>query len=107
MPILVRELRLSLVWSKVFAGDANLPSLADPNAYQSAFEGARQSGTVPHPWLIPWIGGYPQHFWQFYLKAAAPGNFQEVKASDARSFFVPLRIPPFCRVAARNGTTAI
>lgn len=106
MPILVHELRLSLVWNKVFAMDANLPSLADPHQYRSAFDIARASTTPVAPWLLPWIGGYPQHFWQFYLKAAAPSNFQEVSTADARSFFVPLRIPPFCQVGARDGTTA-
>jgi len=106
MAIVVNELRLSLVWSKAFAKDANLPTLADPNEYQRAFESARQSGTTASPWLLPWIEGYPQRFWQFYLKGAAPSNFQQVAAAEARSFFVPLRIRPFCHVTARDGTSA-
>lgn len=107
MPILVNELRISLLWTKVFAGDANMPSLADPQEYQSAFTAARLPGpAAAGPWLLPWIAGYPQRFWQYYLKRPAPGNFQEISVSDARSWFVPLRILPFSFLNARDGTTA-
>lgn len=103
MPITVNELRLSLVWNKVFAKDANLPSLADPNVYRTAFETAAQS---PSTWLLPWIPGNPQHFWQYYLKPVAPSNFETVSPADARSYFVPLRVAPFCQAAAKDKTAA-
>jgi hypothetical protein len=103
MPIAVNELRLSLVWNKVFAKDVNLPSLADPATYRDAFQSAaKQSGG----WLLPWIPGNPQHFWQYYLKPVAPSNFETVSPDDARSYLVPLRVAPFCEVKAQDGTAA-
>jgi len=104
MPISVKELRLSLIWTKAFYQDSNLPILADPAQYVPAFDQARLSAAGP--WLLPWIAGRPQHFWQYYLKPVAPDNFENVSSADARSCFVPLRVAPMAEVVARDGAEA-
>lgn len=103
MAIFVNELRLSLVWNKVFLKDTNLPHLADPDQYKDAFEKAH---TVEEPWMLPWITGHRQHFWQYYLQPVEPSNFQDLSAVNARAFFVPLRLPACAQVIARDGTVA-
>ncbi len=103
MAILVNELRLSLIWNKVFFKDTFLTRLADPGQYAVEFEKARkQSGA----WLLPWIPGDNQHFWQYYLLPVAPGSFEAVTAQDARACFVPLRLPTCAQAIARDGTVA-
>ena len=104
MPISVKELRLSLVWTKAFYQDSNLPVLADPAQYIHAFDQARSSSS--QPWQLPWISGRPQHFWQYYLKPVAPDNFEHVTNSNARSYFVPLRVPRMSDAVARDGAAA-
>lgn len=106
MAVLVKELRLSLIWNKSFYKDTNLPRLADLERYKEAFEKARQSNGVSGPWWLPWIGDHRQHFWQFYLQPVAPANFEAVSAPDARAYFVPLRLPPSAQAVARDGTVA-
>lgn len=103
MAILVRELRLSLIWNKVFFKDTYLTHLADPGQYAVEFEKAREQAGA---WLLPWIPGDKQHFWQYYLLPVAPGSFEAVTAQDARACFVPLRLPACAQAIARDGTVA-
>ena len=106
MAIRVKEMRLSLIWKKVFFKDTNLPLLADQQRYHAAFEKASSLGE-PDPWLLPWFGDHRQHFWEYYLQPVAPTNFRSISAAAARSYFVPLRIPPCVnKVIARDGTIA-
>jgi hypothetical protein len=105
MPITVSEFRLSMVWNKVFAKDTNLPSLADPAVYRTAF-GDAAAGGPNAAWLMPWIAGHPQHFWQYYLSPVTDTSFQLIKAADARSYFVPLRVAPFAHAKSRDGVEA-
>jgi len=105
MPITVSELRLSMVWNKVFAKDSNLPSLSDPAVYRTAFREAAAGGPDA-AWLTPWIAEHPQHFWQYYLSPVTDTSFQKVEAADARSYFVPLRVAPFAHARARDGMEA-
>ena len=106
MAIRVKEIRLSLIWKKVFYKDSNLPLLADRERYQAAFEKAGSAG-AEGPWLLPWFGDHRQHFWEYYLQPVAPANFRSISAADARSYFVPLRIPPCVKkIIARDGTIA-
>lgn len=105
MAIQVKEVRLSLIWKKVFYQDTNLPLLADRERYRTAFEKARSTG-AQGPWLLPWFGDRRQHFWEFYLQPVAPSNFRSISAADARNYFVPLRIPPCANAVARDGTVA-
>jgi hypothetical protein len=93
-----------MVWTKVFYQDYNLPILADPEQYIQAFDQARLAKSPS--WLLPWLPGHAQHFWQYYLKQAAPDNFEHITSTNARAFFVPLRIPPTAEVVARDGTQA-
>jgi hypothetical protein len=93
MAIRVKEMRLSLIWKKVFFKDTNLPLLADRERYQAAFEKASSAG-AEGPWWLPWFSDHRQHFWEYYLQPVAPANFRGISAADARNYFVPLRIPP-------------
>ncbi len=105
MPITVSELRLSMVWNKVFVRDSNLPSLSDPAVYRTAFRSAA-AGAPNAAWLTPWIAEHPQHFWQYYLSPVTDTSFQTVKGEDARRYFVPLRVAPFARAKTPDGTEA-
>jgi hypothetical protein len=103
MAILVNEARLSLVWNKVFLKDTNLPHFADPDQYKDAFGRAHNT---EEPWMLPWLTGRKQHFWQYYLQPVEPSNFEKVSAVNARAYFVPLRLPACARAIARDGTVA-
>lgn len=104
MSILVNELRLSLVWNKAFFRDSYLPYLSDPERYRSGFESARQGAGS---WLLPWQSDKAQHFWQYYLGPAAPGDFHSVTPQNAREYFVPLRAPAWAQAKARSGVMAV
>src|SRR6266849_2288973 len=106
MSILVKELRLSLIWTKVFLKDTNLPSLADPDQYTGSFEKARKGQGPDGSWILPWITGHRQHFWEYYLQPVEPSNFETISASNARAYFVPLRLPPCAQGIAKDGTVA-
>lgn len=106
MAIRIKEMRLSLIWKKVFFKDTNLPLLADQQRYKAAFEKA-SSPAGPDPWLLPWFGDHRQHFWEYYLQPVAPTNFRSISAADARNYFVPLRISPCVKkIIAPDGTIA-
>ena len=81
------------------------PALAFDFCDMQAFDGARSLSALG-PWLLPWIPGRPQHFWQYYLKPVAPDNFENVTSANARAYFVPLRVPSMAEVVGRDGPTA-
>lgn len=105
MSILVKELRLSLVWNKKFPRDTFLPYLEDPDRYSQEF-GLAQQGAGS--WLLPWLPDKRQYFWQLYLLRKAPGDFHSIAAQDARQYFVPLRAPTWVKECkARSGVKAV
>ncbi len=98
MPILVNEIRLSLIWTKSFYKDFHLPAISSPDIYAAEFDQAGRR------WHLPWLPNRAQHFWQYFLNPASPGSFKDVSAENARSFFVPLRMPSPADVTSQDGT---
>ena len=95
MTITVKELRLSLVWTKSFSKAEWMPYLADSHRYKSEFKLARQQ---KGDWLLPWQPGEWQHFWQYYLHTSEDGDLDKVDASTAWDYLVPLRAPTRAQV---------
>lgn len=100
MPILVKELRISLVWNKAFAKDRLLPSLADSYRYRQEFNKAKSG---EGEWLLPWQPGERQHFWQYYLCTSEIGDLEQVDAERAWEFLMPLRAPTWAKIDAPEG----
>jgi hypothetical protein len=103
MPVLVKEMRLSLLWKKAFPGDTYLPYLSDPDRYSQEFE---KAGKGTGKWLLPWAPKKYQRFWSYYLLRKEPGDFHSITSQAARDYFVPLRAPACAQAKARSGAIA-
>jgi len=100
MPILINELRLSLVWIHAYAKDKLLPYLAHKNRYTVEFAQAK-AGTGA--WMLPWEAGQRQHFWEYYLYTAEIGGLDDVDAERAWQHLIPLRTATLARVTTPEG----
>ncbi|HLO17697.1 MAG TPA: hypothetical protein VK206_22900 [Anaerolineales bacterium] len=99
MPIKVKELRLSFVWTKSFSKDVLMPYLSDSGRYKREFN---QAILNQGSWSLPWLPGERQHFWQYYLNTAEIGDLEKVDAERAWKFLIPLRAPASAQIPPTN-----
>lgn len=99
MPIMINELRVSLVWIKSFGKDALLPKYSDKSLYMHEFNNAKMNKSE---WLLPWQPNEWQHFWQFYLNAENI-SLDDVDFDRAWRHLMPLRAPAMAQIITPEG----
>lgn len=99
MPIKVKELRLSLVWTKSFSKDSLMPYFSDSGRYKQEFNKTQLGKS---DWSLPWLPGERQHFWQYYLRASEIGDLDKVDADRAWDLLMPLRASTWAQIDTKN-----
>ncbi len=94
MAIMVRRLRVSLLWARSYA-DPAASALGSWPRLQTALGAARAGGGL---WALPWVGGAPQHFWERYLEVRSLDAAEQVDSKCAWRHLMPLRVAALARV---------
>jgi hypothetical protein len=66
MPILIRDLRFSLIWLNALTPATPLAKLENPEAFKTEFDNAKAANSNS-PWSPPWKLGREQSYWEYYL----------------------------------------
>lgn len=66
MPILIRELRFSLIWLQALSTSTPAAAIEDSETFKTEFEKAKDE-TSNSPWSPPWKLGREQSYWEYYL----------------------------------------
>ena len=107
MPILIRDLRFSLIWLKALTPATPAVKLEDSETFKTEFEQAK-AANANSPWSPPWNLGREQSYWEYYLYKYKKGpkrvanNF--ITRHKAWENLLPLRLRSLAKL--KTGTEA-